>query len=279
MAENFIDTHYTVNVDNSANSDTKLRYCRWDDDEENIVVTEVEDATIDLNKEYCEDPDGSEAYITMPLTLLSFALKDEETTSPIASKICCPTNMVGFNKEGEDYSFVDAQYLGSENNPFVTGDYDIYRPFGYYAAFEKTITDSSIFYNLMVAANTEFGGKFVIDELIIPETMTSLETGDFMDIREEYGGGGVTIGTLIVQGGSEYVDKLIQMSSSFLEYLSEKGTYICFTDDEGEKVFKEMVDKGELTYDTELEVSVKDYIKKSGGEIPDIKKIKPEKKE
>lgn len=276
MAGN-IDMKYTVEVDNSANSEVALRYACWFRDGSDPTVTETSDSIIYLNYDYTQSGDENDAYITKPLTLLSFAYKDSDNVSNVGQKLCCPTNMIGF--DSDDASVTDFKSgLWKHGNPTaVLLETDEYVPFGHYVAFENTITDTSVLSGLMLYANEVLRDTLTINSLVLPKTVTAF---DINDLHKE-GGVDAVIQNLIFQMDDNTLKGLIDDPNSgfadFIEGIDGVSTNVYFTDSNAQQTFVDCIKKDAIKFTDSHVYASTDFIKSVAGEPPDITKLKPEK--
>lgn len=274
MAGN-IDMKYTVEVDNSANSEVALRYACWFRDGSDPTVTETSDSIIYLNYDYTHSGDENDAYITKPLTLLSFAYKDSDNVSSVGQKLCCPTNMIGFDTG--DAGIIDLRLWKHGNPTAVLLDSDEYVPFGYYVAFEYTITDTSVLSGLMLYANEVLGRTLTINSLVLPKTVTAF---DINDLHKE-GGVDAVIQNLIFQMDDNTLKGLIDDPNSgfadFIEGIDGVSTNVYFTDSNAKQTFIDCIKEDAIKFTDSHVYASTDFIKSVAGDPPDITKLKPEK--
>lgn len=270
-----IDLKYTVEVDNSANNGANLRYACWIGDGSDPTVTETSDSVIYLNYDYTQSGDENDAYITKPLTLLSFAYKDEHNISSVGQKLCCPTNMIGFDTD--DRGIIDLQWWSQGTPTAVLLDADEYVPFGHYVAFAETITGTSVLSGLMLYANDVLGNTLKIDSLVLPKTVKSF---DINDLHKE-GGVDAVIQNLIFQMDDETLKGLIEDPNSgfadFIEGVDGVSTKVYFTNTTAKQTFEDAVKKETIKFTVENLYYATEYIKIVAGEPPDITKLAPKK--
>jgi hypothetical protein len=274
MAGN-IDLNYTVEVDNSANSEVALRYACWFRDGSDPTVTETSDSVIYLNYDYTQSGDENDAYITKPLTLLSFAYKDADNVSSVGQKLCCPTNMIGFDTDDE--GIIDLRWWSQGTPTAVLLDADEYVPFRYYVAFAETITGTSVLSGLMLYANEVLGDTLKINSLVLPKTVKSF---DINDLHKE-GGVDTVIQNLIFQMDDDTLKGLIEDPNSgfadFIEGIDGVSTNVYFTDTTAKQTFEDLVKEETIKFTVENLYYATDYIKTVAGEPPDITKLDPKK--
>lgn len=270
-----IDLNYTVEVDNSANNGANLRYACWIGDGSDPTVTETSDSVIYLNYRYTQSGDENDAYITKPLTLLSFAYKDEHNISNVGQKLCCPTNMIWFDSNDTNITNFEAGWWSQGTPTAVLLDTDEYVPFGYYVAFASTITDTSVLSGLMLYANDELRDTLIIDSLVLPKTVTSF---DINDLHKE-GGVDAVIQNLIFQMDDDTLKGLIDDPNSgfadFIEGIDGVSTNVYFTDTTAKQTFEDAVKQETINFTIENLYYATDYIKTVAGEPPDITKLQP----
>lgn len=279
MPGTIIDKNYTVAVDNSSNDGASLIYARWSRDDRDITVTETNDSVKILNYEYKVSGDVSDAYITMPLVLLSFAYKNGGNSS-VGQKLCCPTNMVGFDSDDANirdvrkWSYVD-QTSVSRNADYIESNK--YIPFGYYAAFPVTIENTSILSGLLEYANSELRDNLTINALVLPKTVTSFNINH---IHKE-GGYNVNIRYLFFQFDARILGLLITDARTgfkdFINGIKSDSTVVCFTDSVAQQIFITNIKNGNIDFIVKRVKSSKGAIKRIvGDDPPDITILTPE---